>query len=138
MVAIKDFGMPSCCVNCDICLPCALDEGLCHITQKTLSDIYNKRDSDCPLIEIEQSDDCVSRTEILKEMAEREKNGDRITLGYIKNMPPVTPIHGTCKDCKHYKKHANNGYCSKRVNVDSHTDVYRKPNYYCALFERRG
>ena len=54
MVAIKDFGMPSCCVNCDMCLPCALNEGLCHVTQHTLGDIYDKRPSDCPLVEIEE------------------------------------------------------------------------------------
>lgn len=43
----------------------------------------------------------------------------------------------TCKDCKHYKHHGINGYCSKRVNTDSHTDVYREPDYFCKLGERR-
>lgn len=54
MVAIKNFGMPSCCVNCDMCLPCALNEGLCHITQHTIGNIYDKRPNDCPLVEIEE------------------------------------------------------------------------------------
>lgn len=54
MVAIKDFGMPSCCVNCDCCLPCAFNEGLCHITQHTIGNIYDNRPSDCPLVEIEE------------------------------------------------------------------------------------
>ena len=51
------------------------------------------------------------------------------------NCPLVEIV--TCKDCKHYKHHGTNGYCSKRVNTDSHTDVYREPNYFCALGERR-
>jgi hypothetical protein len=42
----------------------------------------------------------------------------------------------TCKKCRHYKYHGANGYCSKRVNTDSHTDVYREPDYFCALGER--
>lgn len=42
----------------------------------------------------------------------------------------------TCKDCKHYKYHGANGYCSKRVNTDSNIDVYREPDYFCALGER--
>lgn len=48
---------------------------------------------------------------------------------------PLTEIV-TCKDCKHYKHYGVNGYCSKRVNTDSHTDVYREPDYFCALGER--
>ena len=43
----------------------------------------------------------------------------------------------TCKDCKHYKHHGVNGYCSKRVNTDSHTDVYRESDYFCAVAERK-
>lgn len=58
MVAIKDFGMPSCCGNCDMCLPCALNEGLCHVTQHTIGNIYDKRPSDCPLVEIGTCKDC--------------------------------------------------------------------------------
>lgn len=49
---------------------------------------------------------------------------------------PLTEIV-TCKDCKNYKHHGINGYCSKRVNTDSNIDVYREPDYFCALGERK-
>lgn len=38
----------------------------------------------------------------------------------------------TCKDCKYYRKKGNKySYCTKRLNVDSITDRYREPNFYC-------
>lgn len=96
MVAIKDFGMPSCCVNCDMCLPCALGEGLCHITQHTIGDIYDKRPSDCPLIEIEQSEDCVSRQAVLNSSILIElDDGQRfesIDPEDVKKLLPVMPV----------------------------------------------
>lgn len=59
MVAIKDFGIPSCCVNCDMCtsdnpLPKDENRGYCHVTQKSITNIYDERPSDCPLVEIEE------------------------------------------------------------------------------------
>ena len=38
-----------------------------------------------------------------------------------------------CKDCKYYRNKENKrSYCTKRLNVDSVTDRYREPNFYCA------
>ena len=165
MIAIKDFGMPHCCVNCDMCLPCALNEGLCHITQKTLSDIYDKRDSDCPLIEIEQSEDCVSRQALLEFVESKYQsnwwNVDEV-LAKIKSLPPVAPVcgiatvqfskedlreicnerieiectHGTCKDC------LNHGINKQYEDIDgarycSSFRTYTGYDFYCADFEKR-
>lgn len=50
MIAIKDFGMPSCCDNCDI-FNCA--DNACHITYTRCENPFNDRNDDCPLIEVE-------------------------------------------------------------------------------------
>lgn len=59
MVAIKDFGMPSCCENCNINKFDYLgSQGTAHwncaITENECEDYENKRNSDCPLVEIEE------------------------------------------------------------------------------------
>ena len=52
MVAIKDFGMPSCCENCNMCDNRDLDTFYCCIT---LNDVnIDKKAHDCPLVEIEE------------------------------------------------------------------------------------
>lgn len=59
-------------------------------------------------------------------------------LGYsrAKNCPLVEIV--TCKDCKYYRNKENkHSYCTKRLNVDSITDRYREPDYYCADAERK-
>jgi hypothetical protein len=44
----------------------------------------------------------------------------------------------TCKDCKYYRNKGNKySYCTKRLNVDSITDRYREPDYFCANGERK-
>lgn len=59
MVVIKDFGMPSCCENCNINKFDYLgSQGTAHwncaITENECEDYENKRNSDCPLVEIEE------------------------------------------------------------------------------------
>ena len=52
MVAIKDFGMPSCCENCNMCNNRNLDTFYCSIT---LNDVnIDEKAHDCPLVEIEE------------------------------------------------------------------------------------
>lgn len=52
MVAIKDFGMPSCCENCNMCANRNLDTFYCCIT---LNDVnIDEKAHDCPLVEIEE------------------------------------------------------------------------------------
>lgn len=44
----------------------------------------------------------------------------------------------TCKECKYYRsKGSKYSYCTKRLNVDSVTDRYRAPDFYCADAELR-
>lgn len=81
--------------------------------------------AECPMYQSEDSDFC-------------DITGEWITgeeMKRHKDCPLVEIV--TCKECKHYKFHGDNGYCSKRVNTDSHTDVYREPDYFCKLGERR-
>jgi len=57
MIAIKDFGMPSCCMNCEM-----LDGeyGNCDIIGDSQDDDYEWNESrpfDCPLIEIKENED---------------------------------------------------------------------------------
>lgn len=40
---------------------------------------------------LEECGDCISRQAVLAEMYKRKENGDAITAGFIKNLPPVTP-----------------------------------------------
>lgn len=69
MIAIKDFGMPSCCMNCEMFR--VLDGEVaprCVITGHIIgsSDEYlDKRADDCPLVEIEQPEDCVGRKAVI-------------------------------------------------------------------------
>lgn len=51
MVGIKDFGMPSCCMNCDMYIDDGEHDEYCCITATKCEDSYEKND-DCPLVEI--------------------------------------------------------------------------------------
>lgn len=51
-VIITDFGMPSCCENCEMCSNRRLDTFYCCITLKDVDIDSNKRDADCPLKEV--------------------------------------------------------------------------------------
>lgn len=42
-------------------------------------------------LEQEPCEDCISRQAVLNEMEIRRANGDMITAGFIKGLPPVTP-----------------------------------------------
>ena len=88
-------------------------------------------------LEYNQSDDCVSREELKKWLDMNFSFGgalkklemfDRID----KELPPVTPTHGTCKDCKLYRP---DQYKNMRCQV---LDFYPNPDFYCADFEKRG
>lgn len=56
MVAIKDFGMPSCCFNCDMHIDGYSAGYYCAITMAELNDNYTleHRHPNCPLVEIEE------------------------------------------------------------------------------------
>lgn len=56
MVAIKDFGMPSCCFNCDMQIDGYSAGYYCAITEQELNDNYTleHRHPNCPLVETEE------------------------------------------------------------------------------------
>jgi len=89
--------------------------------------------------------DCISREQALKELKESAKHHandsrEEVLLrrdrDIIRTLPSVTPQEPriiTCKECKYYRNKGNKySYCTKRLNVDSVTDRYREPNFYCA------
>ena len=100
MIGIKDFGMPSCCVNCQMCD--AYEKGMCVITDTECEDMYSKRNADCPLVEITESDDCVSRADLM-EMIElmTDIKGNTVYVvrdSDIRKMPSVQPKRGGDKE----------------------------------------
>ena len=60
MVAIKHFGMPSCCDNCDIF---NWTDKACHITYTRCEEPFDSKNDDCPLIEIETQESEVSNAD---------------------------------------------------------------------------
>ena len=123
MIAIKDMEMPSYCGKCSFCGRFNPDEDICgadgHIFTSTLATITKNRDSRCPLIPIEQSEDCVSRQVVLDLM--QLKMGGSELYKAVYELPTVTPTHGTCKNC------------NRREDCFIDTD----DDFYCRDWERR-
>ena len=139
MVAIKDMEMPSCCAKCDeVCYNEAENYLVCRKTDNVCINEYEERNPDCPLIEIEQSEDCVSRKQAIdslqanfecevvsdidysKHIKDIQKLGRAIYEAQkktIENLPSITPTHGTCKDCNNREDclidMSDNWYCPK-------------------------
>ena len=61
-------------------------------------------------LEQQSSDDCVSRQEVTDELNRLGRNAFKDDTDYdnfftfVDSLPPVTPTHGTCKDCKYNVK----------------------------------
>lgn len=89
MVAIKDFGMPSCCENCNMCVNRNLDTFYCCIT---LNDVnIDEKSHDCPLVEIEERK--VEKLEKIKQIVKQVESlhpevaiGDREGIRKIKEV----------------------------------------------------
>ena len=88
-------------------------------------------------------DDCVSRQAVIeatenvigKYIPALCGRGEMIPLEIvraIKEVPPVTPTHGTCKDCTNYVK----GTLDEEICLRGHELIHE--NFYCADFEKRG
>ncbi len=82
----------------------------------------------------EPCENAVDRDTILQEMEKRHKEGDAITLGYIKNLPPVSPK----REPGHwiYSKVVNTGEivwseCSKCGEGERGCAKHRKFCSYC-------
>lgn len=88
-------------------------------------------------LEQQPSDDCISRAKAIEIC---ENRGHDNSAYYISKLPPVTPTHGTCKDCKqlgvmdcgYYCKVNHWGKISKEGNYGGMGD------WYCADFNKRG
>jgi hypothetical protein len=96
------------------------------------------------LLEQQPSEDCVSRTQALKELkesAEHHANDSREEVllrrdrDIIRALPLVTPTHGICKDCENWDKDIKQ--CDNMCWCKVHKGFY-SANYFCADFEKRG
>lgn len=82
----------------------------------------------------QHSEDCVSRTEVLK-IVEYHNNPTFIEpMGTVRNilkdLPPVTPTHGTCKDCTNYVV----GVLDEEICIRGHELIHK--DFYCADYEK--
>jgi len=86
---------------------------------------------------IRTSDDCVNRQAtldaIIKELCIKDESyllpSEKAIYNVVKNMPPVTPTHGTCKDCRWLTTDEDgNYYCRQTWDFDS-------LDFYCADYE---
>ncbi len=81
-------------------------------------------------LEQEPCEDAISRQAVLVEMKRRHDNGDQITLGFIKSLPPVTPQE---PKIGHWINHKDEHQCSQcRETVIADKDVWEEyPHDYC-------
>lgn len=69
MVAIKHFGMPSCCDNCDMF---EWTDKSCIITYTRCENPFDDKNDDCPLIEIEPQEISDRNLKMWKDIFEAE------------------------------------------------------------------
>ena len=144
MIAIKDMEMPSCCAKCVLLNMSIMGIKSCKALGHEIGQYESKqkRADDCPLIEIEQSEDCVSRQAVINTILEDSKrtginhrytssDNMRNEIDDIKALPPVTPTHGTCKDCSNYVV----GALDEEICLRGHELIHK--DFYCSNFERR-
>ena len=96
MVAIKDFGMPSCCGECNLTACKGYDEPWNYCCSVTLTDINlndTTKPSDCPLVEIEPLTDEEKRIFLSSMGRERvickQIDIDKVDDGSIKKLVPI-------------------------------------------------
>lgn len=89
------------------------------------------------IAEQQPSEDCVSR-QAVKDIIHEYKNNIDSQLSWLSdgvcNLPPVTPIHGTCKDCSHRDpedKMCDCGHFMRWLTP-------RPDDWYCADYLKRG
>lgn len=104
------------------------------------NDMADFCDTVIKLLEQQPSEDCASKAEVLSQIKEwRDYEFVRMTNPYhylekrIQSIPPVTPTHGTCKDCTHRGAIYADGdcFCDK-------DGLLRVRGFYCKDFEKRG
>ena len=98
MVAI-DVEMPKNCIFCPLYVG-NTGEGHCAITHKWNATGGLNRLDDCPLTEIEQSEDCVDRNHVITTISQHHFDKDKGNFDLlihnlckeINELPPITPI----------------------------------------------
>lgn len=104
----------------------------------------------CHCGEQEPCEDAISRQVVLDEMYKRKANGDAITAGFIKNMPPVTPRpkmgrwieheweemrekgYYRCSVCNHgYQRYTKGIRKSDVPYIDGQEYILRYTDHYC-------
>lgn len=99
---------------------------------KTDIEILTALDMAIKALEQQPSEDCVSRQAVIDNIDSISKHHGGITdiRLVVTQLPPVTPTHGICKDCKHVSQNDDNDrYCGL-------SGSYYDPNFYCADFEK--
>ena len=93
-------------------------------------------------LEQSTSDDCVSRQAVLETIDDCNSDGLKGIFcsyddgerfrEYIRKLPPVTPTHGTCKDCKH--RDPEDKMCDSGHSIQ--WQLPRPNDWHCADFEK--
>ena len=85
-------------------------------------------------LEQQPSDDCVSRQEVIRIAEQGQVQGFEWQIKKLMTLPPVTPTHGTCKDCRHYYMDEDgHGYHCEKFDY-TRFPVYA--DFYCKDFEK--
>lgn len=101
---------------------------------------YDRETADYIIKALEQypSDDCVSREQALLQLTGvnlSDKTTEELIGLFgrrINELPPVTPTHGTCKDCTNYVV----GALDEEICIRGHELIHK--DFYCRDFKRRG
>ena len=88
-------------------------------------------------LEQQPSDDCVSRQAMLDVITEIDDNTNmdiytNEVREIIRELTPVTPTHGKCKDCTNYVA----GALDEEICIRGHELIHK--DFYCADYEKRG
>ena len=100
-------------------------------------------------LEQQPSDDCVSREgarQFLYEEIDRLNNDElydifsKIIDDMYNELPPVTPTHGTCKDCEQLGVMDCGYYCKLNHwnKISTESNYGGMGDFYCADYEKRG
>ena len=77
-------------------------------------------------------DDCVSRKQAKIDVIPNSLYTSEQVIALLDNLLPVTPTHGTCKDCTNYVV----GALDEEICIRGHELIHK--DFYCADFEKRG
>lgn len=80
---------------------------------------------------ISTSDDCVSRKQAKIDVIPNSLYTSEQVIALLDNLPPVTPTHGTCKDCTNYVV----GALDEEICIRGHELIHK--DFYCADFEKQ-